>query len=193
MNDGFDARGALIEAIGRYRPFNRAEAAERPLLLTALEAPDIFLRSRAAGHMTASAWITDPAGERTVFVYHRIYDSWSWVGGHADGETALSDVALREAKEETGLTELQPAGGIFSLEILPVAAHERRGVYVPSHLHYNVTYRFIADPSAPLLAQPEENTGVRWFSLAEAAAASAEPWMVKNVYRKLIEKTVSGG
>ena len=33
-------------------------------------------------------------------VYHNIYNSWSWLGGHADGETDLLAVALREVKEE---------------------------------------------------------------------------------------------
>ncbi|MBR0509331.1 MAG: NUDIX hydrolase [Clostridia bacterium] len=177
--------------LNNFRPCNPQEAADLPRFLELLEtAPDAFERERAAGHFTASAWITDPAGERVVFVYHRIYDSWSWVGGHADGETDLAAVALREAKEETGLRDLNLLSpGVFSIELLPVAAHTRRGVYVPAHLHYNVTYLFSADPDEKLTVNEAENSGVRWFLFDDAFAASSEKQMVDAVYKKLAEKT----
>ena len=125
-----------------------------------------------------------------MFVYHRIYDSWSWVGGHADGETDLASVAKREATEETGLKRLRLlTPDVFSIELLPVAAHRRRGVFVPEHLHYNVTYLFSADPADALTGNPEENSGARWFLFDDAFAASSEKQMVDAVYKKLAEKT----
>ena len=69
-----------------------------------------------------------------------------------------------------------------------MAGHEKRGAYVPSHLHLNVTFLLEADPTAPLRCKPDENSGVAWFSPENALTASSEPWMRDRVYRKLIEK-----
>ena len=91
--------------------------------------------------------------------------------------------------EETGVTEIRVISeDIFSLEILTVDGHEKRGVYVPSHLHLNVTYLLEADEAEVLRIKPDENSGVRWFSLEEALAACSEPWMIERVYKKLNAK-----
>ena len=118
--------------------------------------------------------------------YHNIYKSWAWTGGHADGETDLLSVALRECREETGVRHVRPVTEeIYSLEILPVEGHEKRGQYVPSHLHLNLTWLLEADEHDALQVCEAENSGVRWFALDEALAAPSEPWMVARVYRKL--------
>ena len=96
--------------------------------------------------------------------YHNIYDSWSWLGGHADGERDLLSVALREVEEESGLTAVRPVReDLFSLEILTVDGHEKRGAYVPSHLHLNVTYLLEAEDGQSLRSKPDENQAVAWF------------------------------
>ena len=124
-----------------------------------------------------------------LMIYHNIYNSWSWTGGHADGETDLLAVALREVAEETGLQTLRPVSReLFSVEILTVDGHEKRGWYVPSHLHLNCTYLIEADDTEPLRVKPDENSGVRWFAPREALAACTEPWMRDRIYQKLIEK-----
>lgn len=93
--------------------------------------------------------------------YHRLYDSWAWLGGHADGDRDLLAVALREVREESGLTEVRPVSeDLYSLEILTVDGHEKHGRYVSSHLHLNVTYLLEADPSAAIRPKPDENS--RW-------------------------------
>ena len=80
-------------------------------------------------------------------------------------------------------------GTFLSLEALPVAGHVRRGTWVSSHAHLNVTYLFVADPSEPLRMQPDENAGVRWVPLDDVIALSSEPWMCEHVYKKLISRT----
>ena len=151
--------------------------------------PEVFTRQNQAMHMTASAWIVSPDRARVLMAWHNVYKSWSWLGGHADGDTNLLRVALREAREESGLTEVRPVTeSIFSVEILTVDGHEKRGEYVGSHLHLNVTYLLEADDRQALVICPEENSGVRWFSLDEAVAASCEPWFRERIYAKLNEK-----
>ena len=177
----------IIEEIKKYRPCNAQEQRDQALILDFLEKNgDAFLRSNLLAHMTASSWIVNPERTKTLMVYHNIYDSWSWTGGHADGETDLLSVALREAREETGIAHVRPLSPeIFSLEVLTVDGHEKRGEYVPSHLHMNVTYLLEAEESDTLHICREENSGVAWFSLEEALKASTEPWFVERIYKKL--------
>ena len=177
----------LREQIYAYQPQNEQEEKDKALILDFLKTnPDAFLRTNRVGHMTASAWVTNRTRSRVLMVYHNIYHSWSWCGGHADGETDLLKVALKECREETGLKNVQPVSeDIFSLECLTVDGHEKHGEYVSSHLHLNVTYLLQADETEPLTVCEQENSGVKWFSLDEAQAASSEPWFVERIYRKL--------
>lgn len=176
--------------IAAYQPYNEQERADQPLLLHLLDTQqDLFCRTNQAAHMTASAWVVNADRTRVLMAYHNIYRSWSWMGGHADGERDLFSVALREVREESGVTHVRPVSPkIFSLEILTVDGHEKRGRYVPSHLHLNVTYLLEADETDPLTVCREENSGVAWFGLDEAVAASTEPWFQQRIYRKLNEK-----
>ncbi len=186
---------ALIDDVRAFVPGCEQEESDKALLLAALERdPDVARRSSLA-HLTASAWTVDAVGEQTLLCYHNIYDSWSWVGGHADGELDLALVAARELAEETGVegarlvTRGLPEGAIFSVEVLPVAGHVKRGRYVSSHVHLNVTYLFVADPTAPTVAKPDENSAVRWVPIDDLLALSDEPWMCERVYKKLIART----
>ena len=177
----------IVEEIKKYRPCNAQEQRDQALILDFLEKNgDAFLQSNLLAHMTASSWIVNPERTKTLMVYHNLYDSWSWTGGHADGETDLLSVALREAREETGIEHVRPLSPeIFSLEVLTVDGHEKRGEYVPSHLHMNVTYLLEAEESDTLHICREENSGVAWFTLEEALKASSEPWFVERIYKKL--------
>ena len=208
-------RRALRDAVAAFEPFNEQEAADKHVILRALDTdPDCFDRS-AQAHMACSIWVVDPSFTQTLLVYHNIYDSWSWIGGHADGECDLAAVALRELQEETGVAHarlvageahgagdasaaseptvggvrpLCGPGGIYSLEVLTVDGHEKRGAYVSSHLHLNVTYLAIAYPAEPIRIKPDENSGVRWVPLEDAIRLSTEPWIRDRIYRKLIDK-----
>ncbi len=182
-------REELIRQLRDYVPFNEQEEADRRMMLERLEnEPDVFLRSSLLYHMTASGWVTDPSRTRVVMAYHRIYDSWAWLGGHADGDEDLLAVALREVNEESGLRARPVSGDIFSVEALTVNGHVKRGAYVPSHIHLNVTYLLEADPEEALRSKEDENAGVAWFTLDGAVEASTEPWIREHVYRKLNEK-----
>ena len=86
----------IREAIEKYRPCCEQEARDKAVILSFIDsAPDAFERSNLIAHMTASAWVVNPARDKVLMVYHKIYDSWSWTGGHADGERDLLSVALQ--------------------------------------------------------------------------------------------------
>ena len=179
-----------IRQIENYPPFNEQEEKDKALILGWIRNNEnAFSRENTVAHITASAWVVNPDKSKVLMVYHNIYNSWSWLGGHADGETDLLAVALREVKEEAGISHVSPVSEeIFSLESLTVDGHVKKGKYVSSHLHLNVTYLLEADSEEAVSIKADENSGVAWFSPEEALKKSTEPWFVEHVYSKLIEK-----
>jgi len=183
-------REKLIKEIENYQPYNEQEAADRELMLKLLAGQeDLSHRSSLHAHLTVSAWVVTPDRGQVLMAYHNLYNSWAWLGGHADGSWDLQAVAAREAGEESGISGLRPlTDGIFSLEILNVAGHEKKGQYVPSHLHLNLTYLFEADGDAKLRIKPDENSAVGWIAVEEIGEKSTEPWFIERIYKKLTEK-----
>ena len=184
-------RQELLNQIEHYKPFNEQEEMDKLLVLNWIRNnANAFSRENTVAHMTASAWVVNEDRSKVLMVYHNIYNSWAWLGGHADGETDLLAVALREVREEAGISHVRPVSEeIFSLESLTVDGHMKKGRYVSSHLHLNVTYLLEADSKEAVSIKADENSGVAWFSPEEALKKSTEPWFVENVYSKLIEKT----
>lgn len=180
----------MIEAIRNYHPYNAQEATDRIIMLELMQRyDDIYERENRTVHMTASAWVVDPSRTKVLMAYHRIYDSWAWLGGHADGCRDLMSVAVREVREESGLKHVRVVDPeIYSLEILTVDGHEKNGQYVPSHLHLNLTWLMEADPAETITAKEDENTAVAWFGLEEVYQRSTEPWFIERIYKKLNEK-----
>ncbi|WP_416721943.1 NUDIX hydrolase [Lactobacillus delbrueckii] len=179
----------LLTDLKNYQPFNEQEAADVKEMIYRLETgEELFLRSNLAEHFTASAWVVNPARDKALMAYHRIYDSWAWLGGHADGDQDLLHVALKEVAEESGVKATPVTDQIYSVEILTVDGHEKKGKYVPSHLHLNVTYLLEADDSLPIRPKEDENKAVAWFGLDEALEKSTEPWFVDRIYSKLNAK-----
>lgn len=180
-------REKLIAQLKKYQPYNEQEQRDRDMIVRLLESePDIFTRDNTLAHMTASAWIVNEQMDKALMVYHNIYNSWSWLGGHADGDEDLLHVAVKEACEESGISSVRPATGeIFSVEVLTVDGHQKRGQYVSSHLHLNVTYLLIADEKEQLQIKADENSGVKWFTLEGAIESSTEEWFKERIYSKL--------
>lgn len=178
-----------IEQIRRYDPYNEQEKKDKELMLHCIDTfDDILTRGNEIAHITSSAFVVNKTKDKMLMVYHNIYDSWSWTGGHADGEEDLLAVAIREAKEETGIKKIHPiSSDIFALDILTVLGHIKRGKYVSAHLHLSVTYICEADENELLIFKADENSGVKWVPINEVNLYSNEPHMQK-VYEKLILK-----
>lgn len=183
-------RNELRNAILAFRPFNEQEQTDKATLLQWLDSgTDIITRENLTAHLTASAWVVTPDRKQVLMAYHNLYNSWAWLGGHADGDWDLRRVAAREAAEESGIRSVRPLGDeILSLEILTVDGHEKKGSYVPCHLHLNVTYLFEADPEDALQYKPDENSDVAWINVADIPRKSSEPWFVERIYSKLCQK-----
>lgn len=185
-----DSIQKLLNDIESFRPFNKQEERDKKVITEFINNnEDAFLRSNLIAHMTASAWVVNKERTKVLMVYHNIYNSWSWLGGHADGDADLLSTAIREVKEEAGIEKVNPVSeDIFSLEVLTVDGHEKRGEYVPSHLHLNVTYLLEADSEENTRVKEDENSGVAWFTPEESLVKSTEPWFVERIYSKLIKK-----
>ena len=181
---------SLFDDIKNYIPVNEQEEHDKEQMLQYMMCNENYLeRENQIGHFTASIWTINKERTKTLMAYHNIYDSWAWIGGHADGIEDLCAVAMRELQEETGVSHARLVSKeIFSLETLTVDGHVRRGIYVPSHLHFNLTYLAEADESEELSVNEAENQAVKWWTFEEALKASTEPWMVEHVYKKLIAK-----
>ncbi|TSI05959.1 NUDIX hydrolase [Lysinibacillus sp. BW-2-10] len=179
----------LKQQIEQYQPYNAQEIKDQELILKYMDLFDNLLtRENEFAHFTASAWVVNQDRTKVLMAYHNIYQSWSWVGGHADGNTNLLEVALKETQEETGLQKIKPVSDeMYSIEILGVAAHEKKGNHIATHVHLNVTYLIEADENELLQIKPDENSDIGWFTFEDAIAASTEPEM-KVVYKKLNDK-----
>ena len=181
---------AWAEPIARFQAGDDREAQEQRMILEMIDrlGDAILTRESEIAHMTASSIIVSPDRRRTLMAFHRIYNSWAWTGGHADGESDFEAVARREAQEETGISGLKRlGGGIASLEILPVWAHVKRGRAVGSHLHLNVSYLFEADDSLPLSVREDENSAVGWIAVDRLCESVSEPPMLP-VYERLLKR-----
>ena len=179
----------MEELLKAYIPYNEQEKKDKEVMLKYIkDFTNVYTRENEYGHFTASSWIVNKDKTKVLMIYHNIYDSWGWTGGHADGNKNLYEVAIKEAKEETSIDNLKPLyDGIYSIEILTVDGHVKRGKYVSSHVHLNVTYLFEADDLAPLKIKKDENSGVKWVDIKDAVDISSEKNM-KVVYKKLIDK-----
>ena len=181
---------AWADTIVRFSPKDEREERERETILSLIArcGDAILTRDHDAAHMTASSIIVSPDRKRTLMAFHRIYNSWAWTGGHADGESDFEAIARREAQEETGIEGLKRLGcGPASIEILPVWAHMKKGKYVGSHLHLNVSYLFEADDALPLRVAEDENSAVGWLEIDKLEESVSEPLMLP-IYHRLLKR-----
>ena len=185
----------LKESIEKFIPYNEQEEVDRRIMLNYInDFDDVLTRQNEYGHFTGSAFVMNKERTKILMVYHKIYNSWAWTGGHSDGDSDLLYVAMKEAKEETGIKNVSPISkDIYSLEILRVNGHEKRGKYVGSHLHLNVTYLLEADEREEVHIKEDENNGVKWVPIDKILEVTSETWIRDRVYAKIIDKMKKDG
>ena len=180
----------LKQLIENYKPYNEQEEKDKQTILKYMNTfEDVLTRDNEFAHFTASSWVVNKERTKVLMIYHNIYKSWAWTGGHADGESDLLNVAIRELKEETGVENVRVLDdNIFSLEMICVNGHVKRGKYVSSHVHLNVTYLLEVDEEEDLKIKEDENSGVKWINIEDVEKVSNEKWIREKIYRKVNEK-----
>lgn len=179
-----------IEKIKEYTPYNEQEYSDKNLILNCIDTySNILLRENTLAHITSSGYIVNKDRTKVLMIYHNIYQSWAWTGGHADGDSDLLHVAIKEAKEETGLKNVTPViNDILGLDVLTVNGHIKKCKYVSSHLHLSIAYLLEANEDDSLIINEEETSGVKWLPIDELHLHCNEPYIVKTVYDKFNKK-----
>ena len=163
-------------------PLERATVALFEHLLDDVEDP--FRRERLAGHFTASVWLVSADGGRTLLTHHRKLGMWLQLGGHADGEHDLQVAALKEAEEESGLTDLQIESGIFDLDRHRIPEHKG----VPEHWHYDVRYVVRASDNEAYIVS-DESHDLAWRNIAELADSAGADASVRRMAGKWLARS----
>ncbi|MEG0950316.1 MAG: NUDIX hydrolase [Niameybacter sp.] len=179
-----------MEAIKAYIPYNEQEERDKALIVGCMETyNNLLTRENPVAHFSSSGFIVNKTRDKVLMIHHNIYNAWSWTGGHTDGETDFLGVAIREAQEETGVKVVTPISKeIFSLDVLPVNGHVKKGVYVSAHLHLSMAYLVEVDEQEELTIKPDENSGVRWIPVNELDMyIDNEPDMLL-LYKKFMNK-----
>ena len=180
---------SLKEQLEQYIPYNEQESADKELMLYYLDTfEDCLTRNNKVGHFCSSGFVVNRKRDKVLFIYHNIYNSWGWTGGHADGEKDLLEVAMREVKEETGVKEVKPiTKNIFAIDILPLFPHVRKGKFVSGHTHLDFVYLLEVDEIQELHHKADENKDVKWLPIEQLEEYVTEEHMLP-VYKKIVEK-----
>lgn len=148
-----------------------------------LREPQAFLRSCLAGHFTGSAWLVSRDGQRALLMHHRKLDRWLQPGGHADGDVDLARVALREAEEESGLSDLIVDPAVFDIDRHRIPARGEE----PEHWHYDVRYVVRAVGSEVCVGNAEA-FALAWRDIAELAADASSEVSVRRMAQRWLAR-----
>lgn len=144
---------------------------------------DAASRELAVGHLTGSAWLVSADGRRVLLTHHRKLDRWLQLGGHADGDTNLAAVALREAEEESGLHGLVVEPAIFDLDRHRIPARGDE----PEHWHYDVRFVVRATASEDFVVS-EESHALAWREIAALAGDVVMDESLRRMARKWVAR-----
>lgn len=164
-----------LEGHARQRP-GQAGVVRRMLDFLGRHGRHAFERANREGHFCGSAWVverptgTPPTAARVLLTHHRKLGRWLQLGGHADGETDLREVALAEAREESGLQTLELLPEIYDVDIHEIPARPGE----PAHLHLDVRYALLADAREPLVTSAESHA-LAWVAVVDLLGPGTEP------------------
>ena len=175
------------DIIKNYIPLNAQEVNDQHMMLQLIDSHmNIYDRHTLYAHVTSSTFIMNPSKTKVLLGFHNIYQSWGWFGGHNDLEEDCLIVALKEAKEETGLQDLKLCSSdVISIDTIYVENHIKKGLYISDHLHLNVTYGLIANEDETLMHNDDEHQALAWFDIETFLDHVKEPRM-KPIYQKIV-------
>ena len=143
--------------------------------------PDCLLRSCAQGHLTGSAWVLSPDRRQVLLTLHRKLGKWLQLGGHADGDSSLLAVALREALEESGLSHVS----VVDTRLFDVDRHWIPGLRgEPGHWRHDRRFMLEGDPLEQVTAT-DESRALSWVDVAGVPALNPEESMARMVRKTL--------
>ena len=178
----------IIYAIRKFEPFDQEENYEKEYLLKFIETHDDYLtRENIFGHITASAFVVNESHNKFLAVYHIINNGWMYLGGHADGNPNLLEVAKREVFEESGVHAKVLSEDIFAIQNAVAKNHIKNGKHVHFHTHFDVMYLMEAKESEVLSYAKSESKGVKWLDFKNAASEEVVP-LARPIHLKRIEK-----
>jgi 8-oxo-dGTP pyrophosphatase MutT (NUDIX family) len=174
----------LAPALADYRRRHPEEGAACGLFSEFLASDGaLFERRHPPGHFTGSAWLVSADGERVLLTHHRKLGRWLQLGGHADGDADLAQVALREAEEESGLPGLVAESTIFDIDRHAIPARGSE----PEHWHYDVRFVVLATGSEEF-AVSEESLALAWKPVAEMAGDPAADESLRRMAMKWLRR-----
>lgn len=179
-------RTHLIQLLHSYQTSFKEEQVFTPEFIELLKSPDAFQRTHLPGHITGSVWILNTTQDKALLVHHAKLNKWVQPGGHADGDENILNVAVREAEEETGLTNFKVKEGLFDIDIHLIP--ERKDF--PAHDHYDIRFLLIADEKQPILVS-DESHDVKWISLSEIEKFTNERSVLRMVEKVLFKASKS--
>lgn len=136
---------------------------------------DCFERSLSLGHVTGSAWLVNRRRTHVLLTHHRKLNKWLQLGGHADGDSDVLAVAMKEALEESGLPDIAPLSpDIFDLDIHEIPARKSE----PAHFHYDVRFALRANASEQYVVS-DESHDLAWIDIARIATVTSETSMLR--------------
>ncbi|MDP1698824.1 MAG: NUDIX hydrolase [Xanthomonadaceae bacterium] len=177
--------GRALHAHSVELPQRVAEVAQFSAFLAS--SPDVFQRWHLPGHFTGSAWLVSADGERVLLTHHRKLGRWLQLGGHADGDPDLAQVALREAEEESGLSVLQVVPSIFDIDRHRIPARGNE----PEHWHYDVRFVVRAGGDEAFVVS-DESHALAWRRIDEIAADTDAEASMQRMARRWLERQATG-
>ena len=175
------SRQIILNLLDRYQPNDPGQLRIKAKMINFVQThADCFERELELGHMTASAWLLNAVGDQVLLTHHKKLNKWLQLGGHADGDPDLLQVAIKEAQEESGIQHIEAISrGVFDIDVHPIPARKNE----PEHDHWDVRFLLrVTDPAAQYVVS-DESHDLRWFTHSELAALEVDA-SVKRMARK---------
>ncbi|MGH8107754.1 MAG: NUDIX hydrolase [Arenimonas sp.] len=144
---------------------------------------DCCERTLTVGHFTGSCWLVSKDGQRVLLTHHKKLERWLQLGGHADGDSDLAQVALREAEEESGLVDLSVEQEVFDLERHAIPARGSE----PEHYHHDVRFVVRANGSEDFVVS-DESHALAWRVISELVDDDEAEESIRRMARKWLKR-----